>query len=525
MKLMPSLKLYVKTSLPAALITVALFVLALALLSISFAGVIRDKEMDVARLQASEFAEHIESFSFQRDSQRLRQSALLVQSSHPNVSAVRVWQVDKAGNFSQLAASDESLTAQPLGDQTRNSIRKNQKSELEGESDGKTVFRSFAPLRDRDGRTFGAVEVVQVLDSPWSIAIGFAQSEALLAVLAVLLIFLTTYLLYRYMVYRPIGLLTSAMERAESGDLNVQAIVHGGDELGKVIAKFNQMVAALNEMTREREAHQETLQDRIADATEELKGKNEQLTEANRELWQMSRKLSETERLAAAGQLAAQFAHEVGTPLNLISGHIQLLRGNASGNDDSRLDIIAEQIERIERIVREMLDRTRPPRGHHHTVDINEVLRRTFDATGPMLEEFNVKLTEKLPPDLPTITGDADRLQQVFINLIDNAVDAMAGGGELTVETNFKGDEVVVEFSDDGSGMPDKVKERIFDVLYTTKGASGTGLGLVVVKQIMQEHDGEIEVESEPGSGSSFSLRFPVRPKLARTSAFRLYSR
>jgi signal transduction histidine kinase len=525
MKLMPSLKLYVKTSLPAALITVGLFVAALGLLSVGIANVIRDKEKGVARLQATELAEHVESFSFQRDSERLRESAKLIQSTHPNVSAVRIWQVDKAGNFTQVAASDEDIAAQTLSDQTKTSIRHNQKTETESSGDGKDVFRSFAPLRERDGKIFGAVEVSQELDSPWSIALGFAKSEIALASLAVLLIFLTTYVLYRYMVYRPIGLLTSAMEKAEAGDLNVQAAFSGKDELGKVIGKFNQMVAALNEMTKERSAYQETLQVRIAEATDELKTKNEQLTEANRELWQMSRKLSETERLAAAGQLAAQFAHEVGTPLNLISGHIQLLRSQSNGDYDGRLDIISEQIERIERIVREMLDRTRLVRGRHEPVDLNDVLNRTFDATAPMLEENGVAMVENLAADLPQISGDPDRLQQVFINLIDNAVDAMVGGGELKISTRLEAGEAIVEFSDNGSGMPEAVRERIFDVLYTTKGASGTGLGLVVVKQIMQEHDGDIDVTSKPGKGSCFRLHFPVKAHAASRMGYHLHGR
>jgi signal transduction histidine kinase len=502
-------KLYVKTSLPAALITVVLFVLALGLLSVSIARVIREKQKDVARLQASELAEHIESFSFQRDSERLRESALLVQSSHPNVSAVRVWQVDRSGNFLQLAASDEALAAQQLTDQAKTAVRRDQRFEAEGETDGRPVFRSFAPLREKDGKIFGAVEVVQFLDSPSSIALGFARSEGLLAVLAVILIFLTTYLLFRYMVYRPIGILTTAMERAERGDLDVQAESSGSDELGRMIAKFNRMLAALSEMTKEREAHQLTLKSRIAEATDELKMKNDQLTDANRELWQMSRKLSETERLAAAGQLAAQFAHEVGTPLNLISGHIQLLRGRSNG-EAPRLDIIAEQIERIERIVREMLDRTRLARGNHAPLNVNDVLRRTFEASGPMLDENRVELVAELSDDVARISGDPDRLQQVFINLIDNAVDAMAGGGVLRVSTRVEGGEVVIDFADSGGGMPEAVRDRIFDVLYTTKGAAGTGLGLVVVNQIMQEHQGTIEVESDPGKGSRFRLRFPA---------------
>jgi two-component system NtrC family sensor kinase len=309
-------------------------------------------------LQASELAEQIESLSAQRDTERLGQSARLIQSSFPTVSAVRIWQ-NEDGAFFELASSGEEVSEQPIETVNQADLRAGRKSESEIASGSNTIFRALAPLREANGKIFGAVEVTQTLASPWSIAAGYAESEIGLAAAAVVLITITVYVLFRLLIYRPIGLLTSAMEQAESGNLSVQAPISAHDELGKVIAKFNRMVAALHEMTKEREAHQQTLQTRVFEATEALQEKNEQLSEANRELWQMSRKLSEIERLAAAGQTAAQFAHEVGTPLNLISGHVQLLRRRFKDEADERIEIILEQIERIERIVRQMLDRTR----------------------------------------------------------------------------------------------------------------------------------------------------------------------
>lgn len=531
---MRTLKLYVKTSLLASLITVLMFVLALTFLSARIAALIQGKEKDLARIQAAELAEQIESFGLnERDSERLRQSANLIQSGRPNVTAVRIWQTDSnapagSGEFTELASSDDSFAAQSVAENNRAALQNNQTTETEIRQDDKTVFRVFAPLREANGKVFGAVEVAQTLDSPWTIAAGYAQSQLGLAIAAVFLITLATYLLFRYLVYRPIELLMYAMRRAEAGDLDARAPVFADDELGKVAARFNRMVAALNEMTNERKAYQETLQTRVHEATEELQQKNEQLADANRELWQMSRRLSETERLAAAGQTAAQFAHEVGTPLNLISGHVQLLRlksenendgdddgdGNANGNggNKERLDIISAQIERIERIVRSMLDRTKLAKRQRVMLDLNEVLQRTFDATAPMFDEKRVHLAKNLAGNLPPVSGDADHLQQVFINLINNALDAMptATGGELKIETSREENQAIVDFADDGAGMDDETRAKIFDVLYTTKGARGTGLGLVVVKQIMQEHDGEIEVESAVGKGTRFRLRFPL---------------
>jgi two-component system NtrC family sensor kinase len=160
-------------------------------------------------------------------------------------------------------------------------------------------------------------------------------------------------------------------------------------------------------------------------------------------------------------------------------------------------------------------------------LDLNQLLRRIFDATAPTLDASDVRLTHALANGLPPVVGDADRLQQVFINLVNNALDAMPSGGELKVTTAFmhgaEGDgagTVSVEFADTGTGMTEEVRARIFDPLYTTKARGrGTGLGLVVVRQALAEHGGRIEVESESGVGSRFRLTFPAAPVVAATAS------
>jgi two-component system NtrC family sensor kinase len=345
---------------------------------------------------------------------------------------------------------------------------------------------------------------------------------------AVALITFATYLLFRQLVYRPIERLLHAMGRAEAGDLEAEAPIRASDELGLLSRSFNRMIGRIREMTQEREAQRRVLQERVSEATVELEQRNEQLEDANRELWQTTRRLTELERLAAAGQTAAQFAHEVGTPLNLISGHVQLLRARLAADPQAepRLETISAQIERIERIVRAMLDRTRPEAVVLSPLDLNALLLRIFDATAPALEARRVRLETDLEAALPQIAGDADRLQQVFINLINNSLDAMPDGGLLSVRTGVveastklqgaRGSEssgvglspqVFIEFSDNGCGMTDELRTRIFDPFYTTKESGhGTGLGLVVVRQVIREHHGEIEVESKPGRGALFRI-------------------
>lgn len=505
---MRPVRLHIKTSLLASLITVLMFVVALTFVSVRIASLIQEKEKDLARTQASELAEHIENLA-SRDNDSMQEAANLLDNTQPHISSVRVWKAD-ANNFSELVASDDSADVQAISAADETILRSGKPAENTLENHGRETFRALAPLKNKNGTVFGAVEIAQDLDRPWSIAAGYAQSEIWFALATVLLIMAATYLLFRYLVYRPLKMLLDAMSQAEIGNLDVHAPVYAEDELGQVAAKFNRMVSSLNEATKDREAYQETLQTRITEATGELQNKNEQLSDANRELWRVSRHLSEVERLAAAGQTAAQFAHEVGTPLNLISGHVQLLRLKSRDENDTRLEIISEQIERIERIVRGMLDRTKLTTGEINLLDVNEVLRRTFEATAPLLDEKKVNLAENFDENLSPISGDADHLQQVFINLINNALDAMPSGGELKIETRGDENSVVIDFADNGSGMTEDVRTKIFDTLYTTKGARGTGLGLVVVKQIIQEHNGTIEVESETGKGTKFHLRFPA---------------
>ncbi|HYY42034.1 MAG TPA: ATP-binding protein, partial [Pyrinomonadaceae bacterium] len=375
-----------------------------------------------------------------------------------------------------------------------------------------SLYRVYVPIKEGE-RFSGAVELVEQLEDAPTIARSYERTAALMAFIAVVLITLGTYLLFRQIVYRPVERLLAAMARAAGGDLSAQAPERAPDELGLLSRNFNRMIGRLRAMTDEREAQRRVLQERVHEATAELQQQNEQLEETNRELWRTTRRLTELERLAAAGQTAAQFAHEVGTPLNLISGHVQLLSAQLGADERAamRLSTISAQIERIERIVRQMLDRTRPAAVAPTPLDLNALLVRIFDTVAPALDARQVRLQTALADGLPLVAGDADRLQQVFINLFNNALDAMPTGGELHVRTARRAAQVLVEFADTGCGMTEDVRAHIFDPLYTTKEQGrGTGLGLVVVRQVMREHGGEIEVESERGRGATFRLRFPV---------------
>src|SRR5262245_53426301 len=525
---MRPLKLHTKTTLLASAITVAVLIVALLTISARVVDLVRDEHKALAEWQAISLADAISDLPTSGSPQDMANAVALVRSSRPNMVDVRVW--ERAGGvFVERVAAAGSEPAEEIPEETKTALRSGLTSSVVTEQRseaGATLYRVFAPIQrtgDR-GRVSGAVEVAERLDNIPSIAVRYARQAAWIALVAVVLTTLSTYLLFRRLVYAPIERLLGVIARAKAGELEAQAPPRPPDELGRLSQEFNSLLSQVREMTGERERRQALLRERVREATAQLQQRNEQLAATNLELWRTTRRLTQFERLAAAGQTAAQFAHEVGTPLNLISCHAQLMSGELRDEPaaaESRIEIIVEQIERIERIVRRMLDRTRAETAELNPLDLNALLRRVCDATGPALETGQVCLETAFDPRLPSIAGDADYLQQVFINLINNALDAMPSGGSLRIATSSAdwgapsndGDvaQVIVDVDDTGCGMSRETQAHIFEPLYTTKErGKGAGLGLVVVSHVMQEHGGQIEVESEPGQGTRFRLRFPA---------------
>jgi two-component system, NtrC family, sensor kinase len=227
----------------------------------------------------------------------------------------------------------------------------------------------------------------------------------------------------------------------------------------------------------------------------------------------LERRLVQADKLSSIGLLAAGVAHEVNTPLAVISSYAQMLAKQVAGDEQKArmLDKIAKQTFRASEIVNSLLNFSRTSSTEYAEVDLNKLVRETLSLLEHQLEKHGIRLEVKLDDGLPVIKGSAGKLQQVFLNVFLNARDAMEGGGTLHVTTIAREGTARVEVRDDGPGIPREVLPRIFDPFFTTKGSrKGTGLGLSVSYGIVEEHGGTIEALSEPGQGACFRLDFPA---------------
>jgi PAS domain S-box-containing protein len=230
----------------------------------------------------------------------------------------------------------------------------------------------------------------------------------------------------------------------------------------------------------------------------------------------MEEQMTQTEKLTSLGLLAAGVAHEVNTPLAVISNYIQML-AKQMPNDDPRhaiIDKIVKQTFRASEIVNNLLNFSRTGAAELADIDVNRVVEETLSLVAHPLKTSQIHIVKQLGESLPPVRGSANKLQQVFLNLFLNARDAMPAGGMLEVRTAAHNGSVEVEVADTGAGIPREDIHRIFDPFFTTKtNGRGTGLGLSVSYGIIKEHAGKIDVRSTPGKGTSFHVEFPALRK------------
>jgi two-component system NtrC family sensor kinase len=295
------------------------------------------------------------------------------------------------------------------------------------------------------------------------------------AILAILAGSLMLWWLNRRLVVRPVAALVEGTRRIMEGDLGGTIVVSGRHELGALAKAFNDMTKTLADTQR-------------------------QLTQAD--------------KLASVGRLAAGVAHEINNPLTGVLSYASLLRKRMEHDPPAceDLDVIVRETVRCRGIIRELLDFARPAAPARKPMDLNEVVRRSVSVVMTQLTLNQVNLSLDLTADLPTVQADPNQIQQVVVNLLLNAADAIgAEGGRIRAITR-PGPDCTIEFllEDSGRGISAEDLPRIFEPFFTTKGNHGTGLGLAVSWGIVEAHGGSLEVQSQPGEGTCFTLRLPM---------------
>ena len=227
----------------------------------------------------------------------------------------------------------------------------------------------------------------------------------------------------------------------------------------------------------------------------------------------LEEQIQRSDKLAAVGQLAAGIAHEIGTPLNVISGNAEYLKMEHQGGEE--LQTIVDEVSRISDLVQRLMTFARHEDPKVEAVDVDSVVASVQSLMQHQMRRQGVEIDVRIEADLPQLAGDRSQLQQVLVNLVMNAWQAMPDGGTVTI-TGYRGvapddRSVVVVVADTGHGISPEQMPRIFEPFYTTKDVGeGTGLGLAIVQRIVEDHDGHLEIRSEVGHGTTVELRFPA---------------
>jgi signal transduction histidine kinase len=357
----------------------------------------------------------------------------------------------------------------------------------------------------RDGRTVGAVRVTVSLGPVATLRNDgriFALAIALVAVLGITILI---HLLTQRLVHAPLADVVQGVARARTGDLSVRVPVVRNDEIGDVATGINSMLTEI-------ESLQTHLRQRVEAATHELRDRNEQLVRSYESVLALRGELARARELATVGQTMANVAHQIGTPLNLVSAHVQLMNRELAEDPHAtrRLAIVAEQVDKVTDIVRELLDRARP-QSVSAVFALTPLLSRLTQSVQVFAASGAVRVSLHAPGELPAVFGDETHIELALMNLITNALDAMPQGGELTISAAAHDGMICVDVHDTGVGIPPAVAARMFEPWVTSKPGRGTGLGLSITRDVVQRAGGTIELVPSPGPGTTFRVSLPAR--------------
>ena len=477
-------------------------------------AVVEENHYDGAISQTTVLAERISRYDYFSSLDDLQQEMQLVAGSRPDFKQIDAYQNSPAGPqlVATTAPGAPRLASIPTSGKVDDEFPKVRSTEVSRNNNNYWLITSDITNSHQSGFIQALVlksahhELVDSLHREYNLFL-FAAVAASVGLL---------YLLFSFFFRHPLREILQAMAQSRGGNLSARAPVRRNDELGEIANGFNKLMDDI----AMRSAEREDLLKQIGELNNELLKKVEdatgELRTTNANLIRTQQRLAHSERMAAIGQITASLAHEIGTPLNAVAGHLQLLGRNHRDEPDTqrRLNIINGQLTSIVQTVRGLLERTHRRATTFKLLDINELVRELVQLIGPMLESRNITLATELEPSVPLVLADRDSLHQVFLNLVNNSCDAMPSGGQLTITTQSRSYDRQIEIlvSDSGAGIEPDIVEHLFEPMFTTKQA-GSGLGLVIAHDIILEHKGSIELVSG-SAGAVFLLTLPAADEL-----------
>jgi two-component system NtrC family sensor kinase len=476
-------------------------------------SIIEKDHHDNAVNQTIALADRIAKYDYFTNAEDLQQEMQLVAGSRPDFKQIDIYQTDNEGvHLIATTSTNAQRLFQPSNNTTSNANLPSPLVNSEGISrDNTNYWLITTPISN--AQHSGFIKALVLKGYRRQLVTSLHRQYNLVLIGAVLASVGLLYLLFVYFFRRPVKDIVQKMDDARKGNLSVRAQVRRDDELGEIARGFNELMADIAERSRERENLLKEIGDLNTQLVRKVDLATSELQKTNANLIRTQQQLAYAERMAAIGQVTGSLAHEIGTPLNAIAGHLQLLARNHPKCADTqrRLSIINSQLTSIVQTVKGLLERTHRRPIELQLADINAMLQHLLLLVGPMFDSRKIEISLQLDEMLPRVLVDPGSLHQVFLNLMNNSFEAMPDGGRIEIITRMLPDIGMIEvrFIDWGVGIPPEAKEHIFEPLWTTK-QSGSGLGLAIAKEIINEHRGKIECVNGTDKGSEFRVRLPM---------------
>jgi signal transduction histidine kinase len=501
--------------------SMTLIVLASSYLhNIRVRSLIERDHYDNALSQTLALGDRVAKYDYFSDIQDIQQEMQLVISSRRDFKQIDVYENQPSGP--QLVATTASGTSNLLAAWDSNTSMPAAAIASEIQRNDGDYWVITAPVQN--AQHSGTIKALVLKSAHRQLVSRLHREYNLVLIGGVIASVGLLYLIFIYFFRKPVKDIVQTMNEARHGDLTARTPVYRDDELGEIAAGFNQMMDEITNRSREREQLLREIGSLNGELVQRVNHATAELRAANGNLMRTQQRLSYAERMAAIGQVTASLAHEIGTPLNAMAGHLQLLARNHRQCSDTqrRLQIINSQLASIVQTVKSLLERTHRRPIEPQLTNINEIVDEVLLLVDPLFESKNIRVTRELDLQLPAVRADREALHQVFLNLVNNGLDAMPEGGEMKFVTNYLAAESLVEvrFIDSGVGIAPDAKDHLFEPMWTTK-SSGSGLGLAIAREIVVEHGGEIECVANVARGAEFRVVLPAITSLFAVPDFK----